>query len=333
MNSLGILSSRLGSLVAGYGSQELGAFYARDGNQLFLYLSQTAFLMIAGLLALALYQGPAILVRQMAFSTIYTLHSALAYVICHWLVDWLAARTWPAWGGPAQRNVTRQWLIWSGGFLCGFALQRGLAPCLMHLYAGDLIAYLLDHQIPRPPHAAVFIYTLPFWAAAVFLSVRLALRNQTVEFAIVPPAPAGIIRPQPAQPEPPAASPRQVPTAWLEVVIEGSTTRISLKNLAYITVEDHYVRLCLVGQRGRRDLLIRASLADLLAKLPPERFTQIHRSHVVNLDFVTGLKRAGRQAKVILAADGIALPVSRQRMASLRDRIPHAREEPCNTSG
>jgi DNA-binding LytR/AlgR family response regulator len=68
----------------------------------------------------------------------------------------------------------------------------------------------------------------------------------------------------------------------------GETVRmIPVDTVVYLQATDKYVNV--VTATG--EALIRESLRDLLPRLDPELFAQIHRSTVVNLDFVTAAVR------------------------------------------
>ena len=73
----------------------------------------------------------------------------------------------------------------------------------------------------------------------------------------------------------------------------GNTVRmVALEEVCYFQAGDKYTTVV----TREAELLIRTSLRDLLAQLPPERYRQIHRSTVVNLDAVAAAVRddAGR---------------------------------------
>ena len=56
---------------------------------------------------------------------------------------------------------------------------------------------------------------------------------------------------------------------------------------------------------------------DDRARLDPERFLRIHRTHLVNLDHVVAFRR--REGRVVAEMDdGARLPVSRERAKELR---------------
>lgn len=64
--------------------------------------------------------------------------------------------------------------------------------------------------------------------------------------------------------------------------------------------------------------LVHVSLADLSARLDPLGFVRIHRSHLVNLDFVRHLRRHDDRRLVAVMADGTELVASRAGSEELR---------------
>jgi two-component system LytT family response regulator len=68
--------------------------------------------------------------------------------------------------------------------------------------------------------------------------------------------------------------------------------------------------------RGRNVLSL--SLTRLEARLDPKRFTRIHRTHLVNLDYVVAFRRHGKGGMIAEMRGGATLAVSRARAQELR---------------
>lgn len=102
-----------------------------------------------------------------------------------------------------------------------------------------------------------------------------------------------------------------VPTDTGELLLDAS-------EIDWIEARDDYSEIHAGAERYR----IRASLAALVRRLDPARFTRIHRSAVVRLDHVRELRTGGRDgATVVRLRDGTELPVSRRRLAGLKRRF------------
>ena len=63
---------------------------------------------------------------------------------------------------------------------------------------------------------------------------------------------------------------------------------------------------------------VHLALARLETRLDPAKFVRIHRTHIVNLDFVVAFKRHGRSGMTAELRNGVRLAVSRQRAVELR---------------
>ncbi len=309
-----------------YLARPLRGSYADPANRLFLYFLLTAFFMIGVLLGLVVYKGPMVLVHKMAFTTVYSVHVALAYAFCHWAVDIAASRVWREWGGYVHRTVGRHWLIWVFGFFLGFALHRTFLLRLVYLYAPEVVEHYSSAPQTKPSHLAYFFVALPTWFGAVFLTTKIALgKGQAVQTNSRPGAgqlvygpDSEVVREYKKARRPQKAAPGLSSPGSLVVTVDARSMEIPLGRISHITVEDHYSRIFFSNGADRNNVLIRSPLKDLLQKLPRDRFFQIHRSHVVNLDYVSALKKKGRKAKLTLGRSGIELPVSRYRLPQIR---------------
>nr|WP_246748638.1 LytTR family DNA-binding domain-containing protein [Rhizobium setariae] len=83
--------------------------------------------------------------------------------------------------------------------------------------------------------------------------------------------------------------------------------------LCFMSVEDHYTHV--KTRRGRELVLLR--FADAIRETGNVDGLQVHRSHWVARDFVTGVNRTGGKTTLVLA-DGAEIPVSRPYIAQVR---------------
>jgi len=72
---------------------------------------------------------------------------------------------------------------------------------------------------------------------------------------------------------------------------------------------------------GDRTFLVSLRLRDLEARLDPERFVRVHRSHLVNLDRVTEIRTRDPHRLEVVLASGAVVPASRAGSATLRRRM------------
>jgi two-component system LytT family response regulator len=90
---------------------------------------------------------------------------------------------------------------------------------------------------------------------------------------------------------------------------------ISLDAVSHIEAADDYVT---VHSRGSTHLL-HVTLAELEARLDPERFLRIHRSHIVNVDEIASIRDHGDRRFVVTLRDGQRIVASRSASRVLRD--------------
>jgi NO-binding membrane sensor protein with MHYT domain len=104
----------------------------------------------------------------------------------------------------------------------------------------------------------------------------------------------------------------------LPIEREGITQFIAVDDIVAVHANAHYTYIF----DGTSKLFCSLPISDVEARLDHRRFVRVHRSHIVNMDRVVGLKRAGDNGVIELAAiDRYTVPVSRGRLGSLRSRL------------
>ena len=102
---------------------------------------------------------------------------------------------------------------------------------------------------------------------------------------------------------------------------EGREVLLDPAWITRVQAEENYCRIHVSEPDGPpRSLLVRATLAETIARLPAPHFVQVHRSHVVATRHVAEVLREGRSAELRLD-DGSRVPVSRSRLAEVRGRL------------
>lgn len=103
--------------------------------------------------------------------------------------------------------------------------------------------------------------------------------------------------------------------AWLHVGV-GTTTRVlAVEEVLYFQAGDKYTEVVTANERH----VIRMALKELCARLDPDRFAQIHRSTIVNMQAIERLDRdmLGRSL-IHLKGHTDVLPVSRAYQSRFR---------------
>lgn len=129
---------------------------------------------------------------------------------------------------------------------------------------------------------------------------------------------------EPASAEPPAspaAAPGDVEGQVIPVERGGVTSLINRDTVSWVEAVGDYARL----HTESGAYLVRVTLATLESHWADAGFARVHRSYLVALPMVTGLRSAGTATKVMVRANGttpaVELPVSRRQVRELKDRL------------
>jgi DNA-binding LytR/AlgR family response regulator len=74
---------------------------------------------------------------------------------------------------------------------------------------------------------------------------------------------------------------------WLRASIADTTVHIPVQDIVYVQSDDKYTIVYTAGAEH----VVRMPIAEMIASLDPEQFWQIHRSTIVNMNFVQGTRR------------------------------------------
>lgn len=119
--------------------------------------------------------------------------------------------------------------------------------------------------------------------------------------------------PDPRPPSVPALS-SEGPLTRLFVRERGKILPLSVDDIERLEAVDDYVMVHALGRRH----LVSVRLRDFEARLDASRFMRVHRSHIVNLDFVTSLAPHDGTRLQIEMHDGTRIVASRTRSRDLR---------------
>jgi two-component system, LytTR family, response regulator len=97
----------------------------------------------------------------------------------------------------------------------------------------------------------------------------------------------------------------------------GSVLFIKVSEIDWIEAADYYSCLHV----GPKSHLLRRSMAELEQELSPSVFCRIHRSTIVNLERVNGLKLGEDGEYEVLLDGGAKLPLSRRHRKELQERM------------
>lgn len=108
------------------------------------------------------------------------------------------------------------------------------------------------------------------------------------------------------------------PVERIAVVTGGRTELLDYDEVHYVQADGDYSRV----HTYDRTYLCTTSLGELEERLPSTRFARVHRSHIVNLAKVAGVRRTEDRLRLQLAdAQRTELDVARRQARALRERL------------
>ncbi len=85
-----------------------------------------------------------------------------------------------------------------------------------------------------------------------------------------------------------AAKPAELPRLrWLRASRADTTVHVPVQEVLYMQSDDKYT----IVYTANQEHVVRMPIAEMIASLDPEQFWQIHRSTIVNMNFVDGTRR------------------------------------------
>ena len=230
---------------------------------------------------------------------------------------------------PVARAGLRQMLAAHDWIQCVGEAPHGLAAVeAINALAPELV--FLDVQMPgllgtevlaRVTHQPFVVFTTAYGQHAV-----TAFELGAVDYLLKPFGPerlaAALERVRAALGEPAAMPPldrlgealRSGPMTRLFVRRGSAIVPLPVSSVACFEADGDYVVAHAEGTRH----WVHLALARLETRLDPAKFVRIHRTHIVNLDFVVAFKRHGRSGMTAELRNGVRLAVSRQRAVELR---------------
>ncbi|WP_068032378.1 LytR/AlgR family response regulator transcription factor [Nocardia mexicana] len=116
---------------------------------------------------------------------------------------------------------------------------------------------------------------------------------------------------------------RADPNEVIPVELGGVTTLVHRSTVSWVEADGDYARL----HTSNGSHLVRIPLSALESRWQDAGFLRVHRSYLVALRLVTGLRTTGTATVVRLRAEGSAaaveLPVSRRQVRELKQRLVH----------
>jgi len=116
----------------------------------------------------------------------------------------------------------------------------------------------------------------------------------------------------------PQAKPSTDPyTSRLVFKSRGRILFVPVSEIRWIAAEENYVRICM----ERETHLLRGTMMSFERKLDPRMFLRVHRSAIVNLQFVKGVGTGEKGDFMVHLASGHRVAMSRSYHARLGDLL------------
>ncbi|MES2056442.1 MAG: LytTR family DNA-binding domain-containing protein [Pseudomonadota bacterium] len=182
----------------------------------------------------------------------------------------------------------------------GVALVLSSVAYLIHL-AVRLAVFHLYRPLWGPLEPEVVASALsggPGWMIALWATFCLLVLGETTAGA-------------PGRMAMPADQPMNWPDVWSEDA--HWRVRVPMENVILFEAERDYVRL----HTPSKQYLVRGRLKDWVNRLPEDRYMRVHRSAIVRLEAVEGIRGAGSVWRVRLR-NGVEAPVSRSMGRAVR---------------
>ncbi len=295
-----------------YLADDLGDFYSRAVNRLVLYPFIFTFFLVECPTFWVIYLGPSFFLEYTAFIFIYSLHKAVVYSVCICGADMVAHFLMRPWGTYGGRTVGKQWLIWTLGLAAGFALQRTMVRGLIVTYTPDVISYFTANPQVRMSYFTLLLFLLPYWCFVVFVTLKIAGSMQTGKKQPI----SG-----PSEDFSSETGAMNESEIYLQCRGESPEAATAFRDITHVTVEDHYCHIHYKEDNSLRRRMVRQSLKKILGQIPQDAFIKIHRSHAVNINHISRIRKKGRDHKVVMDEFDVELPVSRSCFKGLQSRL------------
>jgi two-component system LytT family response regulator len=92
---------------------------------------------------------------------------------------------------------------------------------------------------------------------------------------------------------------------------------VSIDEIIHIDADDDYVEI----KTAEKKYLKKETMNFLEKNLPPEIFIRVHRSSIINTNFIEKLERYGKESYIVIMKDGSKVNVSKSRVKELKTQL------------
>jgi NO-binding membrane sensor protein with MHYT domain len=190
-----------------------------------------------------------------------------------------------------------------------YVAMAGLTLAPFEVHASEPDAAL------SPDLLAVIVTIVAFSVSAVFLLTLVPDHGPVATTTSAATAAPPVADPPVVSVPPPA--PHRLARA-LPVERDGATHYVPVENIVLVQADAHYSSVF----DGRTRGFCSMPIGEVEARLDPERFLRVHRSYIVAVDRIAGLRRSGDGGVVLFDTPvPVEVPVSRGRYAGLKAQL------------
>ena len=92
---------------------------------------------------------------------------------------------------------------------------------------------------------------------------------------------------------------------------------VAVSDIIHIEAEDDYVEIFTANKK----FLKKETMNYLERSLPKETFTRVHRSSIINTNYIQKLERYGKESYLVIMKDGSTVNVSKSRVKELKEQL------------
>lgn len=92
---------------------------------------------------------------------------------------------------------------------------------------------------------------------------------------------------------------------------------VPVEEIIHISAEDDYVELI----TAEKKYLKKETMNNLETSLPQDTFIRVHRSNIINTNFIEKLERYGKESYLVILSDGSKVTVSKSRVKDLKTQL------------
>lgn len=208
--------------------------------------------------------------------------------------------------GQTQIQV---WQFWLATGLFYLPCDLSMTWLLQHLELASSIA--LKHQLAG--HSDMQLKTMPLFFVIIFIATQILLQRKLRQ--------DNLLLQAAEQLKPNSSAAVKTSTATLTLRHQDQTITIELALIMYIQVVENYCHIWVSQTPTPIRYLQRSTLGEIQQQLSHPCWVQCHRSYAVNLDYLSRPGKHGRNVFLTLLGMDAEIPVSRNRVAAVRQAI------------